>query len=194
MPRPLPGAPNRNHPRFTSICVHLWFSFVKSTDTAEAALSDLEIESIEYFVSFVQMLGLPKSVGEIYGVLFVSADPMALDDVVERLRISKGSASQGLNVLRNLGAIVPVYVAGDRRDHFEADFDLLRIANRFFTEKLAPRLEHGKMRLDRMESLAADCAGNAREHPAPVRINALRKWQRRGQGLVPLVLKFLGNR
>ena len=119
---------------------------------------------------------------------------MALDDVVNRLGISKGSASQGLTVLRNLGAIRLVYVAGDRRDHYEADFDLVRIANRFFSEKLAPRLENGNNRLHRMEALAAECSGQDGAHPAPIRIKALRKWQKRGQGLLPMVLKLLGTR
>jgi len=47
-----------------------------------------------------------------------------------------------------------------------------------------------------MESLAAKHTkrNGADEHPAPQRIKALRKWQQRGQGLLPVVLKFLGNR
>ena len=39
---------------------------------------------------------------------------------MERLGISKGSASQGLKFLRTAGAIHMVYVSGDRRMHFEA--------------------------------------------------------------------------
>jgi len=171
---------------------------VQSTHTAKTELTELELESIEYFVSFVQMLGYPKSVGEIYGVLFVSRRPMALDDVVERLSISKGSASQGLGVLRSLGAIKLVYVAGDRRDHYEADFNLGRIANRFFNEKLAPLLENGIGRIERMESLAAEHLvadeDFEKSHPAPLRIRALRKWQRRGQTFMPMILRFLGKR
>ncbi|MEM6279416.1 MAG: hypothetical protein AAF733_08065, partial [Verrucomicrobiota bacterium] len=62
----------------------------------------IEEEIIDYFVSFVQMLGLPKSVGQIYGTLFASPEPLVMDDIVERLGISKGSASQGLSLLRSL--------------------------------------------------------------------------------------------
>ncbi len=160
-------------------------------DDDRYALSKLEIESIEYFVSFVQLLGLPKSVGEIYGVLFVSLTPLTLDDIVTRLRVSKGSASQGLTVLRNLGAVKPVFVPGERRDHYEADFDLTRIVNRFFSEKLEPRLENGAERLDRMEALTA---GECEDHPAFARIKALRKWQHRGGSAMKMILKFLGKK
>ena len=42
-----------------------------------SSLSDLEVESIEMFINFLRLLGWPKSVGEIYGLLFVSAGPLA---------------------------------------------------------------------------------------------------------------------
>jgi hypothetical protein len=53
----------------------------------------------------VQVFGVPKSVGQIYGLLYASPEPLSFSDIVERLEISKGSASQGLQLLRSLGAI-----------------------------------------------------------------------------------------
>jgi hypothetical protein len=50
-------------------------------------------------------LGIPKSIGQIYGVLYASATPLSFSDIVGRLEISKGSVSQGLQLLRSLGAI-----------------------------------------------------------------------------------------
>jgi DNA-binding transcriptional ArsR family regulator len=62
-------------------------------------------ECIELFAEVVYALGLPKSVGQIYGLLYASPAPLSFSDIVERLDISKGSASQGLQLLRTLGAI-----------------------------------------------------------------------------------------
>ena len=53
----------------------------------------------------MQIFGVPKSVGQIYGVLYASPSPLSFSDIVDRLEISKGSASQGLALLRSLGAI-----------------------------------------------------------------------------------------
>ena len=64
-------------------------------------MSALEVEAIDLFISFVRLLGMPKSVGEIYGLLFASAEPLALDALMQRLYMSKGAASQGLKVLRS---------------------------------------------------------------------------------------------
>ena len=59
----------------------------------------MEIEAIEMFINFLKIIGLQKSIGEIYGLLFVSSKPLSMDDIVNRLDISLGAASQGLKLL-----------------------------------------------------------------------------------------------
>ena len=73
-------------------------------------LSDLEVESIEMFINFLRLLGWPKSVGEIYGLFFVSAPPLAMADIMARTGMSLGAASQGLKLLREFGAVRTVYM------------------------------------------------------------------------------------
>ena len=82
---------------------------------AASALQELEVEAIEMFINFLRLIGLPKSVGEIYGLLFVAPRPMAMDDIMDRLEISLGAASQGLKLLRSFGAVRVVYERGERR-------------------------------------------------------------------------------
>src|SRR6266850_333181 len=74
-----------------------------------AGLSELEIEAVDMFINFLRIIGLQKSIGEIYGLLFVSAKPLSMDDITNRLDISLGAASQGLKLLRGLGAVKAVY-------------------------------------------------------------------------------------
>jgi HTH-type transcriptional regulator, glycine betaine synthesis regulator len=64
-----------------------------------------QAECVQFFAEVVQIFGVPRSVGQIYGVLYASPAPLSFSDIVERLDISKGSASQGLQLLRSLGAI-----------------------------------------------------------------------------------------
>src|SRR5262245_15236674 len=85
-----------------------------------APLTPLETEIIDLFVQLSRLLGQPRSLAEIYGLLFISAQPLSMDDLIARLQLSKGSASQGLKFLRALGAVRMVYIAGDRRVHYEA--------------------------------------------------------------------------
>lgn len=159
-----------------------------------ATALDLERESIEYFVSFVQMFGLQKSIGQIYGLLFVTLDSLAMDEIIERLGISKGSASQGLTVLKGLGAVTSHAIPTDRREHFQADLQVSRIVTHFFENRLRPRLENGEARLKVMHRLA-----HLVEREEPVgdagsvlhRIEALQKWQKRGRRIIPFLLRWL---
>jgi DNA-binding transcriptional regulator GbsR (MarR family) len=54
-------------------------------ETEAIALNLLQRQVIEYFVDGVRVLGLPRSLGEIYGLLFISPAPLSLDDLVRML-------------------------------------------------------------------------------------------------------------
>ena len=153
-------------------------------------LSRLDIEAIEMFISFLKLIGLPKSVGEIYGLLFVSTRPLSMDDLIERLQISLGAASQGLKLLRSVGAVKVVYTPGERRDHYIADLELSKLAAAFIKEELKPRMQRALERIDRMEKEALLMEESDRKI-AFQRIERLKHWMERGQKMMPWILKFL---
>lgn len=168
-------------------------SLSTESESAETA-GDLRSMSVDFFVSFVQVFGLPKSIGQIYGLLFVSAEPLPMDDIVSQLGISKGSASQGLALLKSLGAVTSQTIPADRREHFEADLNVSRIVTHFFENRLQPRLEHGDRRLEEMMELARAAKREKKGDGAAAvltRIQALQKWQKRGRNLIPMVVRWL---
>ena len=156
----------------------------------DESLSDLEVESIELFIGFFKLIGLQKSVGEIYGLLFVSSRALAMDDIVRRLGISLGAASQGLKVLRSVGAVKSVYTPGDRRDHYVADLELSKFASAFIQEELKPRLDRALERIDTMQNLANEMEPEDRS-VAGERLERLKHWLERGESMLPWLLKFL---
>ena len=84
-----------------------------------AALSPFEAEIVAVFADLVVLLGLPKSMGEIYGLVFASAEPPTFADIEQKLGLSKGSVSQGLRALRELGAVREA--GGEGRGKADAD-------------------------------------------------------------------------
>jgi HTH-type transcriptional regulator, glycine betaine synthesis regulator len=155
-----------------------------------APLTSLETEAIDLFISFLRLLGMPKSIGELYGLLFVSPRPLPMETLIERLNMSKGAASQGLKLLRSFGAIRVVYVPADRRDHYLADFELSRFATNFIKEELQPHFDRAAGRLERMEKFLATLPDEDRE-ATRLRLERLRHWQEKGQEMLPWILKFL---
>jgi DNA-binding transcriptional regulator GbsR (MarR family) len=142
------------------------------------------------FISFLRLLGLPKSVGEIYGLLFVATKALSMDDLIERLQISLGAASQGLKFLRSVGAVKVVYVPGERRDHYVADLELSKFARSFIKDEWDPRMKRALDRIQRMESQALLMEESDRAITFQ-RIERLKHWMERGQKMTPWILKFL---
>jgi DNA-binding transcriptional regulator GbsR (MarR family) len=156
----------------------------------ERLLTPLETDVIAFFVRLGRLIGAPTSIGEIYGLCFISTRPQTLDDVIDRLAISKGSASQGLRLLRSIGAIKSAYVPGDRRDHFVAETELRKLVSGILREKVAPHLESGAERLDHIGRSIATAPASDRPE-LKLRINKLKSWHRKARLLLPLVQKFV---
>ena len=154
------------------------------------ALSELEKEVVEIFVRIAGVLSLPRSVGELYGILFISPEPMCIDDLMIKLKISKGSTSQGLKILRSFWAVNPVYVAGDRRDFYAAEAELRKIVAGFVNEQIRPHLNNGKARMVRIEGLI-DAEDADRKEFIVERIDRLQGWQKRAGALLPFALNFI---
>src|SRR4051812_18667237 len=102
-----------------------------------------ERECVEFFADFVQVLGVPRSIGQIYGLLFSSPEPLSFTDIAERLDISKGSASQGLQSLRALGAVVSVSGENDRRERFEPELGIRKLVSGVLRERVEPVITDG---------------------------------------------------
>jgi DNA-binding transcriptional regulator GbsR (MarR family) len=164
----------------------------RNTRPTASARAALEGEVIEHFAEISRALGQPRSFAEIYGLLFISPEPLTMDDLIARLQISKGSASQGLKFLRDIGAVRPVEVDGDRRAHYEAVAELRRLAGRFLRDQLAPRVAGNEQRLTRLAERVDELPEGWREH-ARNRIVMLQSWHKNTGRLLPLVIKLLGE-
>jgi DNA-binding transcriptional regulator GbsR (MarR family) len=156
-------------------------------------LNQVETEVIHLFVQLSRALGQPPSVAEIYGLLFISPKPMPQDEFIVRLNLSKGSASQGLRYLLDLGAVRTVYVAGERRAHYEAVAELRNLAGRFLRQQILPHFDGSGERLDHIAAEAKKLSGEEREF-AVARVRILKSWEKNVKRVMPLVLALLGSR
>lgn len=78
---------------------------VVRADGRPAELVQFERAVVSFFGQAADLLGVPKSVAAIYGVCFASPVPVGFSELQSRLDISTGSISQGLRVLREIGAL-----------------------------------------------------------------------------------------
>lgn len=156
-------------------------------------LDPLERQVVSVFVDAVRVLGLPRSIGEIYGLLFISQTALSLDDLVRRLHISKGSASQGLRMLRNLGAVREVETGADRRNYYEPAIELKRLAGGFIREQVRPHLESGKSKIRHLATTAQEIDDPVRRQFLTERVGRLETWMRSSGRVLPVLQKLLGQ-
>ncbi len=155
-----------------------------------------EVEVIAIFVQLTQVLGVPRSLGEIYGLLFATPRPLAFQDIADRLQLSKGSVSQGLRFLRMVGAINPVVVTGDRREFFEPVVELRALVGGFLKERLNPQLESWGARAKALKlsdfNRAEGAGGTGDAKTIAQRLNKIKTWQKRANVVLPMIGKLLG--
>lgn len=159
------------------------------------AVDEFSRECVEFFGDAVQLFRGPTSVGEIYGLLYASQEPLSFSDIFERLDISKGSASQGLHLLRSLGAVhtVAPVDANSRRAYYSPELSLRKLLRGVLDERVAPLAGRSAGRFTRLRDLADGTVGKERKFRLG-RVQQLEAWRRRLRAVMPVLGSFLGPR
>jgi HTH-type transcriptional regulator, glycine betaine synthesis regulator len=154
-----------------------------------------EQECVALFSGFLHVLGVPKSIGGIYGLLYASQASLCFADIVEKLAMSKGSVSQGLTFLRMCGAVRIVVFEGDRREFFEPELGLRRLASGLIKEKIQPLAKETKSAIARLKNHAESTRDGQRKFQLE-RIKQLETWHKQLGGVLPVfqtILKIPGR-
>src|SRR6266513_5840206 len=82
-----------------------------------------------------QTWGINRTMAEIHALLYITAQPLCTDDVMERLHISRGNASMSLRSLCDWGIIRRLHKRGERREYFESLHDVWEMFSIIATER-----------------------------------------------------------
>ncbi|MBC8099663.1 MAG: helix-turn-helix domain-containing protein [Armatimonadetes bacterium] len=84
---------------------------------------------LEGLSQLADYFGFNKVMGQLYGALLLSDEPLSLDDLMDTLSISKASVSMNVRTLEHMGMVRQVWVhgKGGRRKYYEAETDFLQI-------------------------------------------------------------------
>jgi DNA-binding transcriptional regulator GbsR (MarR family) len=159
-----------------------------------ATMAQTESDMVEACGRFAQSLGMARSVGEIYGLLYLSPESMNFEDIASALSLSKASVSTGTRQLMSLGCIRKVWRRDERKDYFEAEQEIGILVRRAYENVFKTRLQNAEEHLsDMLASLESD---KAKYDPAEFRLKQQRlkkllKIQSRIRKVLPFVEKIL---
>lgn len=92
-------------------------------------------EFVEAWGAMGALWGINRSVARVHALLMASEEAVSLDEIAERLQISKGNASMSLRELRTFGVVRQVEVPGDRRDFYVTEPDVWTMFFRIIKER-----------------------------------------------------------
>lgn len=165
----------------------------KASTNKPDALAPWQLGVIETFRQIAQFLGIPKSVGEIYGLLYSSEVPLSLDDMSQLLGLSKGAVSKGLDYLKRYDAVNKSFQLGERREHYVAELELARIAEGFMQAQVERDMQSWGKSLSMGAALLenGDKALLGKSDPAFVskQVKKLEHWHSALEGTIPLLKK-----
>jgi HTH-type transcriptional regulator, glycine betaine synthesis regulator len=184
----------RATPPFTALSEPTTVNAVATVDAAEpthhnGVLSDVQLDIIDICVRASQAVGIPRSIGEIFGLIFTSPKPVNFDDVVRSLGISSGSASHGLRKMCRLGIIRTCYVARDRRDHYTFETSFRNLVLALLEENLLVHVCWADEQIERLRSRVNDDATVHQNLTS--RIDLLSDWSVQVRGAMKLVSEVL---
>ncbi len=82
---------------------------------------------IESIGKLCASFGLNKFVAQLYALLYLSEKPLSLDEIAEKLKVSKGNVSINIRELEKWGAVKNIWVKGSRKDYYEANTDVKKV-------------------------------------------------------------------
>ncbi len=153
-------------------------------------------EMVEVTARLCQRLGMPKSTGQIYGLLFLSVDPLSLEEIADALGLSKASASTGTRHLIGWHAIRQVWKPGDRKDYYEVQADLGDVLRANYLGFFKPKLDAASRKLVVLQELLdADLQSGAIQNDEHAvgreRLQSIARVHSRIQKVLPFAEKLL---
>ena len=79
--------------------------------------------------------GINRTMAQIHALLLVSGNAWSVDELIERLQISRGNASMNLRDLMDWGIIRRFRKPGDRKDIYPSDDDIWHVFSRVVKER-----------------------------------------------------------
>lgn len=132
--------------------------------------------------------GLGKTAGEMYAVLFLSAEPVSLEELAQRLKLTKGNISIAIRQLEQLGMVRRSWQKGDRRVFFEVETNFWKIAHSVLGLRHKPEFEQSFNLVEESVSLAEQADPSVERDTVIERLRTLQEFYHLLDSVVESVL------
>ena len=107
--------------------------------------------------------GINKAMAQIQALLFISTQPMSMEEIMDELQISRGNASMNLRQLIDWGIVAKVNVLGERKEFFSTEKDVQELARIIAKERSRRELQPVLKSLQELSSIKPNGSAEATE-------------------------------
>lgn len=100
--------------------------------------------------------GINKAMAQIHALLFISPDPLSMEDIMEELDISRGNASMNLRGLMDWGIVYKIGITGERKEFFTSEKDVTELSRQIAKERSRRELQPTIRVLKEISSISDD--------------------------------------
>jgi HTH-type transcriptional regulator, glycine betaine synthesis regulator len=155
---------------------HIFLKGTKSMKTPLAGrLETVEDQFVELWNNMASLWGISPTMARIHGLLYICGAALSMDEIMERLGISRGNVSMNLSKLVEWGLVRRVHKRGDRKEYFESLSDVWEmftlVANQRKRREIDPILN--TLRRCRDDLTPESIGGQALKEPARKRFERI---------------------
>jgi len=85
---------------------------------------DAKIKFVSTWGSLGSLWGINKAMAQIQALLFISTQPLSMEDIMAELQISRGNTSTNLRQLMDWGIVTKELIPGERKEYFTTEKDV----------------------------------------------------------------------
>jgi len=97
--------------------------------------------------------GINKTEAQIHALLLLSPEPLAVEDIMEELHVSRGNISMSLRSLMDWGIVYKKFKPNERKEYFASEKDVWTFATQVAQERQKRELKPVLRMLDRVSKL-----------------------------------------
>ncbi|WP_405205346.1 GbsR/MarR family transcriptional regulator [Aquimarina sp. LLG6339-5] len=79
--------------------------------------------------------GINKAMAQIHALLWISPEPLSMENIMEELHISRGNTSMNLRQLMDWGIVFKESKPGERKEYFASEKDVQELARQVAKER-----------------------------------------------------------
>ncbi len=104
-------------------------------------LEEAKDKFIQAWGNFGTNWGINRTMAQVHALLLVSNDALSADDIIEKLKISRGNANMNIRALIEWGLVFKKSKSGERGEYFYAEKDFTRVVRQIIIHRKKKELE-----------------------------------------------------